>query len=125
MNGYKMGFPFYRERVEIYHKIAFDYLNGLDYTIRQKRALMSLLDKAMELNRLDFGVSYDDLKDLFSTSSPTTVRVWLNEFEHDNIFICTKKGSYKPRPLASQYRLMLPDYCYKALDDKIPIIESL
>ena len=120
-NGYAVGKPFGKERVEIFHQLAFDYINGLDYNRGRKKALVNLLDKAMELSSLDIGFEYPKLREIFDVGSNTTIRAWLDEFEQDNILICTKKGTFKtyskPR-LASQYRLLLPEYCYRVIGDK-------
>ena len=126
LNGYAVGEPFRKEKVEIFHKLAFDYLNGLNYTVRQKKALTAMLDKAMELSSLNVGFEYPKLLEIFDVGSKSTVSAWLKEFEQDNVFICTQKGTYKTygkTRLASQYRLMLPEDCYKVLKDNDAILE--
>jgi hypothetical protein len=117
INGYNTGKPFEREKVEIFHQAAFDYLNGLDYSLNRKKALIALLDYAMQFSSLDLGFSYTKLLEIFNVNNRNTLGNWLTIFEEDNVLVCIRKGSIKTK-LTSQYRLMLPDYCYRILESK-------
>ena len=79
---------------------------------------------AMELSSLNIGITYDKLHEIFQAGSRSTISEWLTEFEQDNIFICTKKGTFRPRQLQSQYRFMLPEYCYVIFENE-DTLESL
>jgi len=116
LNGYRDGRPFRRERVEIDYWSAVSYLKSLKYPRRKHSALVSLLEKATQLKSLNIGFSYEQLLSIFGVSSKSTVSSWLKLFDKDYIFICTRKGDYKSRK-TSQYRLILPKYCYDVIDD--------
>jgi hypothetical protein len=116
LNGYRKGKPFRRERVQVYFKVAYEYLMGLQYSNRQKVALTNLLHKAVEFNSLNMHFSYDELKIIFKARGRDTVSSWLKQFREDNVLGRLKKGSNFTGK-ASVYRLMLPADCYQVITD--------
>ena len=115
LNGYRSGQPFKRERVEINYHHASEYLHGLKYPRKKEAALLTLLSYAHKFDSLVMGFSYEQFLNLFHVKSKSTVSAWLREFMSDLVFACIRKGDYKTRK-TSQYRLMLPEYCYRVID---------